>query len=233
MPSAAPDVWRRDIEWTRQRLPAGKILSVSVVGTVQNGWSMSDLAEDYAKCAAWAAQCGADCIEVNLSCPNVTTCDGQLYQIPEDAAVVVRKVREAIGNFPMLVKIGHITSPDEASSLLDTVEPWINGLAMTNSVATTMTTRDGFAFDGQRRGICGEAIRRASLAQVQMFSDLIRVRGSRLTVVACGGANSGEHVGQYLQSGASAVHIATAAMIDPQMAIQIKRTQFLEIPARH
>ncbi len=39
MPSADPDTWRRDIEWTRNHLAADKILSVSVVGTVQDGWT--------------------------------------------------------------------------------------------------------------------------------------------------------------------------------------------------
>mgnify|MGYP000350841292 CR=1 FL=1 len=46
MPSADPDFWRRDIEETRRQLPSGKLLSVSVVGTVQPGWSMNDLADD-------------------------------------------------------------------------------------------------------------------------------------------------------------------------------------------
>jgi dihydroorotate dehydrogenase len=233
MPSAAPDVWRRDIEWTRQRLTDGKLLSVSVVGSILKGWSIADLANDYAKCAAWAAQSGADCIEVNLSCPNVTTCDGQLYQIPEFAAVVVRCVRESIRNVPLLVKIGHVSSPAEASALLNAIEPSIDGLAMTNSVAMAVTTRDGFAFDGQRRGICGQAIRQASLAQVRMFSKLIRERRYQLSIVACGGAQTAEHVSQYLDAGASAIHIATAAMIDPQVGIQIKRMQLVETLARH
>ena len=35
---------------------------------------------DYAQCARWAVESGADCVEANFSCPNVATCDGQLYQ---------------------------------------------------------------------------------------------------------------------------------------------------------
>src|SRR5687768_9510369 len=35
MPSQSPDVWRADIEATRRQLPEGKVLSVSVVGSVQ------------------------------------------------------------------------------------------------------------------------------------------------------------------------------------------------------
>ena len=40
MPSAEPKKWRHDIEWTRDRLASEKLLSVSVVGTIQDGWSI-------------------------------------------------------------------------------------------------------------------------------------------------------------------------------------------------
>ena len=78
MPSMPPDAWRADVEDTRKLLAAEKLLSVSVVGTVQPGWSTDDLAADYAQCARWAVDAGADAIEMNFSCPNVATCDGQL-----------------------------------------------------------------------------------------------------------------------------------------------------------
>ena len=230
MPSAAPDDWRRDVEWTRKNLPGGKLLNVSVVGTIQNGWTINDLANDYAKCAAWAVESGAHTIEINLSCPNVATCDGQLYQNPESARIVVRDVRAAIGETPLSVKIGHLTSRSAATGLLDALERLADGLAMTNSVATTVTGQHGIVFDGQRRGICGDAIRGASLSQVQMFSELMQLHGKKMALIACGGAATAEHVQQYLKCGAKAVHIATAAMIDPNLAIRIKRSRFQASP---
>ena len=48
MPSKDPATWRSDIESTRNQLPHDKILSVSVVGTMQPDWSIDDLARDYA-----------------------------------------------------------------------------------------------------------------------------------------------------------------------------------------
>ena len=83
---------------------------------------------------------GADCVETNLSCPNVSTCDGQLYQNPDDARVIASRVRDAIGRTPYLVKIGHLTSHSAATSLIEALEPWIDGIAMTNSVATVVTS---------------------------------------------------------------------------------------------
>jgi dihydroorotate dehydrogenase (NAD+) catalytic subunit len=224
MPSASPDLWRADVEWTRKRLPEGKVLSVSVVGSVQEGWSIDDLADDYAQCARWAVESGADCVETNFSCPNVSTCDGQLFQQPAAALAVAARVREAIGNVPYLIKAGHINVEEEAVELLDAVAPYVNSVAMTNSVATTIRSETGeLYFDGQQRGICGEATRSASIAQTRMFSRLIAERGLDIRIVGVGGASTVEHVRDYLAAGAESVHIATAAMTDPAVALQIRR----------
>ena len=224
MPSMEPDVWRRDVERTREQLPAGKVLSVSVVGSVQEGWSLEDLAHDYAQCATWAVASGADCIETNLSCPNVATCDGQLYQHPDQAALVVRHVRDAVGQVPLIIKIGHLTSRADAELLLDATATSIDAVAMTNSIAATVALPgDQLAFDGQRRGICGAATLESSLDQVQMFADLVNLRMSTLTLIGVGGAETADHVRRYLTSGASAVQLATGAMTNPQVGLEIKR----------
>ncbi|MEQ8786599.1 MAG: hypothetical protein RIC55_09885 [Pirellulaceae bacterium] len=225
MPSKTPDVWRRDIETTRKQLPAAKVLSVSVVGTVQEGWTIDDLAEDYAQCAAWAVESGADCIETNFSCPNVSTCDGQLYQQPEDAARVAEVVRQRIGKTPYILKIGKLSGHEEAAALLDAVASHADALAMTNSIATTVRATDGATqlFDGQKRGICGDATRQASVAQTRLMHELIRERGLKLQLIGVGGASTAEHVREYLAAGAQAVHLATAAMVDPGVALAIRR----------
>jgi dihydroorotate dehydrogenase (NAD+) catalytic subunit len=225
MPSKSPDVWRRDIEETRRKLPTGKVLSVSVVGTVQEGWTIDQLADDYAQCAKWAVESGADCIETNFSCPNVSTCDGQLYQQPADAARVAEVVREQIGNTPYILKIGKMLGREEAIALLDAVAPHADALAMTNSIAATVRSTDGQSqlFDGQKRGICGDATREASVAQTRLMHELIRERGLKLRLIGVGGASTAEHVRQYLDAGAEAVHLATAAMVEPGVAVAIRR----------
>ena len=225
MPSKPPEVWRRDLEGTRQNLPKQKVLSVSVVGTVQRGWGIDELAADYAQCAKWAIESGADCVETNFSCPNVSTCDGQLYQQPDDAAIVAARTREAIGSdVPYIVKIGRIDSSEQAEALLDALAPHASALAMTNSIATTVQDQDGrLLFDGQRRGICGDAIRQASIAQVRMLKEIINRKSLTMELIGVGGASSAEHVRQYLAAGAQAGHMATAAMVNPAVGLNILR----------
>jgi len=223
MPSMVPDTWRRDIEWTRTSLSDQKKLSVSVVGTVQQGWSITDLAGDYAQCVRWAVDAGADAVEMNFSCPNVTTCDGQLYQQSDDAATVAQAVRQAAGSKPVIVKIGHVTEPDLAVLLLDALSGSVDAIAMTNSVASMVKSDGEFLFDGQKRGICGAATRAASVAQTQLFADLVRERGETIQIIGVGGAATAEDVRQYLAAGAECVHIATAAMVNPLVGIRIRQ----------
>jgi dihydroorotate dehydrogenase (NAD+) catalytic subunit len=223
MPSMPPDVWRTDVEWTRRRLPREKLLSVSVVASVQPDWTLDDLAADYARCARWAIECGADSVEVNFSCPNVATCDGQLYQQANAAGFVARKVREAIGSMPLLIKIGHVPHLAEAAALLDAVAPAANALAMTNCLVATVEGSAGPLFDGQPRGIGGEAIRAASASQVRLFSRLIRQRGLATKVIGVGGIFTAQHVREYLDAGAESVQLATAAMLDPLVGCRIRR----------
>jgi dihydroorotate dehydrogenase len=224
MPSKAPDVWRRDVEETRKHLAREKVLSVSVVGTIQEGWTIEDLAEDYARCATWAVECGADAVETNFSCPNVTTCDGQIYQQPRDAAIVAERVRAAIGDVPFLIKIGHVTSVEEADALLDAVAAHADALSMTNSIAATVTDTTGqLLFDGEKRGICGAACRTGSIEQTALFARVIRERRLDVQIVGVGGVANGDHLQDYLQAGAHAVHLATAAMMDPLVGVAIKR----------
>ena len=230
MPSMQPDSWRADVEDTRKRLATEKLLSVSVVGTVQPGWSTNDLAADYAQCARWAVDAGADAIEMNFSCPNVATCDGQLYQEPVQATIVAAAVRQAIGSKPLIAKVGHVSRPEHAESLLNAIEEHVDALAMTNSVAATVKYEDGtVAFDGQKRGICGAATRRASTNQSAMFSNLIQSRGTNTRLIGVGGAATGNDVRDYLKAGAECVHIATAAMIDPSIGLRI-RAELAEDP---
>jgi len=224
MPSKSPQSWRADVQWTREQLASNKLLCVSVVASAQDGWSIGDLADDYARCAKWAVESGADVIETNFSCPNVATCDGQLCQQPHDARIVAERVRDAIGDVPLIIKIGHVATREAAARLIDVLNPNASALAMTNSIATAVIQPDGGRrFDGQVRGICGRAILDASTNQVAMFRELLSASGSDLVLIGVGGADSATCVRGYLGAGAHAVHFATAAMLNPRVALEIRR----------
>ena len=230
MPSKAPSVWRADVEQTRKLLPRGKVLVVSVVATEQPEWTVADLANDYAQCARWAVDSGADAVETNFSCPNVCTSDGQLYQHPRYAAQCAERVREAIGKTPLVVKIGHLRDEREAEAITAALGPWVDGLVMTNSVAAPVVDPSGKKlFGGAPRGICGAGILEASLAQTRLVRRIVTQRHLHQGVkpaalVGVGGAFTAEDVRRYFVAGAGSVQLATAAMMSPAAALEIRRT---------
>ena len=187
------------------------------------------MADDYALTAKWAVDSGADCIETNFSCPNVASCDGQLYQQPEDAGLIAERVRNAIGHTPLLIKIGHfreIANNEElATALLSAIAPFVDGVATTNSIAATVADQSGqLLFDGQRRGICGDAIRAESIRQTKTLCQIIHDRKLKISVVGIGGIQSAAHVESYINAGAESVQLATAAMLNPLVGIEIRRS---------
>lgn len=223
MPSQDPETWRRDIQWTRDRLPVGKLLNVSVVGSEQPGDSLARLASDYAQCARWAKESGADTVEANFSCPNVCSADGQLYQSPSAAAEVAQTIAAELDGTPLIVKIGLIEEPALIPELLGSLSPWVAALSMTNSISARVLQADGTAlFEGQKRGICGDAIRQASVEQVRRFQLAESELRTGIRLIGVGGASQRVHVEQYLAAGAHAVHFATGAMLDPLLARRVK-----------
>jgi dihydroorotate dehydrogenase (NAD+) catalytic subunit len=223
MPSQTCETWRADITATRRRLPAHKLLNVSVVGTMRPGWSLEQLADDYAECAHDAAQAGAGSIEFNLSCPNVNTCDGQLYQRPSDAAVVAQRVRQAVGSRPLLAKIGHFRDSSDVGPLLESLAPHIDAVVATNCIAATVVGLEGRpCFNGEPRGIAGDAILDASVRLIETIASTIARRGLRLRAIGVGGISTAADVRRYLNAGAEAVQVATAAMLDPGVGLRIR-----------
>ena len=228
MPSQSPDVWRKDVEFAREQLPSGKVLVVSVVGTQDECItdpvaSLQQLADDFAVCAKWAIENGAHGVEANFSCPNVSTADGQLYQQPEAAGLVAERIRDSIGDAPLVLKIGRVASVEDANELHKHVAPFVNGLAMTNSIAAQVIADDGqLLFDGQSRGICGDATRAASIAQTRMCRQTLTASGHTLDLIGVGGISTADHVREYLSAGATSVALATAAMVDPDIGLQIR-----------
>ncbi len=222
MPSREPATWQADVQWTREQLPRGKLLSVSVVATPSADWTLARVAADYAQCARWAVDSGADCVELNFSCPNVASCDGQLYQHAEQAAIVAHAVRDVIPRTPLLVKIGYLADRQLATALLTALGSVVDALSMTNCISAQVTDQGKPLFAGQPRGIGGAAIFAASVAQVRMFHELVGELQLPTRLIGVGGVDSTAAVRSYLAAGAEAVQLATAAMLDPRLGQRLR-----------
>jgi dihydroorotate dehydrogenase len=219
MPSRDPALWREDVERTRRALGPGKVLVVSVVASPEPGWTMARVAADFADCARWAADSGADVVEANLSCPNVCTQEADLYLSAEASGEIAATIRARVPEIPLALKIGLFHHRDQAEAVVRAVSPFAAAVATTNSITARVEGR----FGGLRRGIGGACIANRCLEELRMMADVVRGQGSPLRLVAVGGVATAADVRARLDAGAHNVQIATAAMLDPTLGMRIRR----------
>jgi dihydroorotate dehydrogenase len=197
----------------------GQVLVVSVVASPEEGWTLEQLAADFAQCAAWAADAGAQAVEANLSCPNVCTQEADLYLSPDAAAMIAAAVRAHVPKLPLLLKLGLFPNPESAARLIAAIGPYVDAIAATNSITAVVSGQ----FGGLRRGIGGAAITQRCLAETRMLARLIRDSGSKLKLVSVGGVMNAHDVRQRLDAGAHHVQLATAPMLDAEVGLKIRR----------
>ncbi|MSV30483.1 MAG: FAD-binding protein [Bryobacterales bacterium] len=210
MPSKDPAVWREDVARAREGLCEGQVLCVSVVASPESDWSLQQIADDFARCARWAADSGAQVIEANLSCPNVCTKEAGLYLSPEASGRVARTIRDAVPELPLAVKIGLLPGPREAEALVEAVTPYATAISTVNCISGRVP---GY-FGGETRGIGGASIGPRCLEELQMLAP---IAVGRVRVIAVGGVSSAGDIRVRLDAGAHHVQIATAAMLDPHL----------------
>ncbi|MEO7144820.1 MAG: hypothetical protein ABI165_15075 [Bryobacteraceae bacterium] len=224
MPSKEPKVWQDDVERAKRLLPSGRVLVVSVVATPEADWTRDDIADDFVRCARWAKDSGADAIEANLSCPNVCTQEGQLYTSPAISQFIAARMRDAIGPIPLILKIGLFGDSDAASQFLAAVRNQATALSTVNSISAVVERAGGgVAFEGLMRGVGGECIRDRSCLELRRLYKMLREMNCNLRLIGVGGVSAAKDVRERIQAGAHHVQIATAAMLDPQIAIKIRR----------
>lgn len=223
MPSRDPSEWSEDIGRARAGLRAGQVLTVSVVASPQAGWTLEDVARDFAVCARRAADAGAHVVEANLSCPNVCTQEADLYLSPEAAGLVASAVREAVPELPLALKVGLFPHRERMEEVVAAVAPYATAICATNSITAKVEDGRGLLFGGLRRGIGGAAITKRCLEETALLRSVLDAAGSSMELVSVGGVTTARDVRDRLRAGATHVQIATAAMIDPMTAIRIRQ----------
>lgn len=228
-PSMEPDVWRKDVRRAKERMGPGQILIVSVVGTPLPGGDVESLVADFARCAEWAAQSGADAVEVHLATPDPFADQAQMiYENVPLAARILHRVRTAI-DVPVLAKLGALRTPRLLHETATRLAPWTNGFVLVHSISRRVLDDDGApVFEGpgrERADVVGAQTFAVASRQVEEMLAWRKAGAWDRVILAVGGISTVERAQDVLREGADAVLVATAALFDPLFAARFRQTR--------
>lgn len=202
--------------WLADTLPALEQAGATVVASI---WGFS--VDDYRKAAAMLAPVvhRVAAVEVNLSCPNVSSA-GAAHQIfahdPDLASRIVESV--AACGLPVWAKLSPNTdrlveiagaARDAGAAAVTLVN---TALGMVIDTATGLPT-----LGNGGGGLSGRAIHPIAVRAVHA----VHARHPELPIIGVGGISTGVEAVEMLMAGASAVQVGTASFADPRASRKI------------
>jgi dihydroorotate dehydrogenase (NAD+) catalytic subunit len=167
--------------------------------------------EEYAEGARLLNSSSINIIELNISCPNVKA-GGMAFGLdPEAAASVVRPVRGAAPDKPLMVKLSP-NAPDPVSVARACVEAGADAFSLVNTfkaMAIDIRRRTP-VFENISAGLSGPAIRPIALRMVWELCETVRV-----PVIGMGGIERAEDALEFLLAGAAAIQVGSATFAHP------------------
>ena len=239
MPSKSVEEWREDFK--KVKLGEGQLKLISVVGTppsakgkagcsscVSSSHSeFQHLADDYAALAQLCFEGGAQAVEMNFSCPNVTGKEGQIYTNVDSAREICKAARAQVGNGKkLIVKLGFYKDYGNLAAVLEAVTAYVDGVTAINTIPLEIVDEKGVqAMPGEgrlRSGVCGFAIRDLAVRTVSNFAEVRKKLGRDFAITGVGGITRPQDALEFYDAGADAVQIATGAMWDQLLGLKIK-----------
>ena len=229
-PSMEPEVWRKDVRRAKERIGRGQMLIVSVLGTPQPGHDAEALIADYAQCAGWAEESGADAVEVHLAVPDpfVEQQPQMIYENVPLAARILHRARTTVG-VPVLAKLGPFKTPRLLHETATRLAPWAHGYVLVRSINRRVFDDKGApAFEGagrERADVCGAQTFTVAARQIAEMLAWRKAGAWDRAILAVGGISTVEHARDVLREGADAVLVATAALFDPLFAARFRQVR--------
>jgi len=159
---------------------------------------------------------GIGAIEVNISCPNLSSGGIEFCTNVMSAAEVTEKVK-SVSSLPVIVKLSpNVTDIGEIA--LAVREAGADAITLINTVR-------GMAIDINRcqpslgngvGGLSGPAIKPIALYTVYKVAGIVDI-----PIIGCGGISGVEDAMEFLMAGASAVQVGTANLTNPKAALDV------------
>ena len=175
--------------------------------------------DDYAEVVAKLADCPADMLEINVSCPNVTHGGMSVGTDPVALNRLITRLRH-ITSKPLIVKLTPNVT-DIVSIAKAAVDGSADALSMINTlVGMRIDIRTGEPILANRTGgVSGPAVLPVGLS----FVWRVRQALPDIPIIGIGGIDSGEKALEYLYAGANAVEVGAAALYEPTAPMRVAR----------
>jgi dihydroorotate dehydrogenase (NAD+) catalytic subunit len=190
----------------KEELPSLRELGPVVIANLSGS-----TVEEYAEGAKLLNSSSIDMIELNISCPNVKA-GGMAFGLDPAAALsVVRPVRAAAPDKPLIVKLSP-NAPDLAVVARACVEAGADALSLVNTFKAMAIDirRRAPVFENISAGLSGPAVRPIALRMVWELCETLRV-----PVIGMGGIAQAEDALEFLLAGAAAVQVGSATFAHP------------------
>lgn len=226
LPSMEPDVWRKDVRRAKDALTTGQLLIVSVAGSLPPGGDPEALIADYARCAGWVVEAGADAIEVHLAVPDPFAEHAQMIfeNVPLSAQILYR-VRTSIGR-PIVAKMGMFRSPRLLHETATKLAPWTSGFVLVHGVVRRVVDEDGkAAFEGAGRDLAEVVGADTFAVAARQIEEMLAWRKAGAwdrVILGVGGITAPARAIHLLHEGADVALVATAALVDPLFATRVR-----------
>lgn len=175
--------------------------------------------DDYAEVVAKLADCPADMLEINVSCPNVTHGGMSVGTDPVALNRLITRLRH-ITSKPLIVKLTPNVT-DIVPIAKAAVDGGADALSMINTlVGMRIDIRTGEPILANRTGgVSGPAILPIGLS----FVWRVRQALPDIPIIGIGGIDSGEKALEYLYAGANAVEVGAVALYEPTTPMRVAR----------
>jgi len=226
IPSMDPSFWQIDLAKAAKYAKKGQVVIGGLQGTLPEKGGFDAYLKDFILIAKLVKETKVKIIELNLSCPNEGANHLLCFDV-ERSQKVAEKVRNEIGNIPLIVKIAYFPDKKHFEKFVKAIGPIVDAIAAINTIpAKIFNNKGGSALTAGRitSGICGEPIRWAGLEMVKRLKELREKLKLKYKIIGVGGVVKPQDYLTYVKSGADAVMSGTGSMWNPYLAQEIKKS---------
>ncbi len=174
--------------------------------------------------ASSAVTNGAQFIEFNLACPNVTenNAEGEMFQDPKLVAYTLAEFKRRFPTVPVGFKFGLYKTKDQMKKVFSACGDNLDFVSGVNAIATPVRDESGKDILPGRTvsGVCGAVMKDIALEEITWAAEIRKENGLKYEILGGGGVITPKDADEFLEAGADAVQVATIALANPLFAYE-------------